>query len=609
MNRFTKLWDVVHVVWTLIAMAATCCAATPKQIAAARVAVAIAQIEVADEHAVLPGDSTGSTPDPSLPAVDLEPGTQSPERDLSYGGGDVWKVMVCNAEGCDIWKAVEAQQAETPFKLQFIGRQFIACKEVDFKRASTAVITIVHGEERWDGKFVTQYDGWAFFDATKPTKQADAGDAMKKGLDAAKSQMPSPFVEQPVRLVPLASSSGVFHEHLPAQLVINCWDKGCPAGERQEREIMKQLKPLKWRIGTADDDQIQFIHGPALLTCPTIHLLQNGLLIQSWESYQDPRVLSHALRKAWDTADVPDSHAMQSSGPAGAIACAGPIRNYIEYHRKYIGDGNAYHTRLARNGDASLPLLHAKEWKAKQIWGSDGRLEVDAPNAINLPCKSMAVAYRIRGEDLTLDPDSFTLPGFANRLAPSHQSGYGNAGPQPVGIIGIDDALFIWSVVSMIRDVVALLRPSVDLILPEQIVFTTTLNGDTITVNFDSGPTVKLTWLFTFNLKLKSVTVTPQNIHVEFTGSRWIKSRDFKVIDSSAADPFPPAAITPASEQEQKKPAVINPQPLTSVKTNVVSGWHSHQCDRCRTIWSHGAGATVRDHYCPKCGRYQDRQM
>jgi hypothetical protein len=359
----------------------------------------------------------------------------------------------------------------------------------------------------------------------------------------------------PMRLIPLASSTGEpFHEHLPAQLVIKGWASGCSVCENLKRNVKSILGPRGWSSGASETSQIRFVTVPQTEKVPQIVLMQNGIEIKRWDGYQDPGMLSNRLRDAWDKA--PNQHPMQASGSAGAIACGQQIRNGAVYWRKYVGEGNDVHISLSRNGAASVPLLHAKDWDVKSLWGSDFRIEIQAPNAVNLPTKEMGVSCRIRGQDLMPTIDPFTLKGYARYLAPMQQSVavYGAEG-QVVGIIGIDDALFIWSVVSMMRDIFALLRPSVDLMLPENISFTVRLDGDKFNVRFDSGPTVKLVWLFTFALKINTVTVSPTLIHAEFSGSRFIKSRDFQVIDGTASDPFPPASIpAPMPEVVEEEP-------------------------------------------------------
>lgn len=348
-----------------------------------------------------------------------------------------------------------------------------------------------------------------------------SGDA--QSVEATPNFVPSP---EPMRME--FARQAVVSEVLPAQLIITCWEKGCPVGARQERDVVKQLRPLNWRIGDADDDQIRFVHGPPDQPCPTIELYQNGSVIQRWESYQDPRTLSHALRKAWDDAGDHPNAASQATGAGGDIHASQQIRQTFDYLRKYVGEGNRSTMQWSRNGSPALSLFAMGDWDAVGIFGTDGRIQLDSPDAINLPTKSLAFGYRIIGRDMILDADPVRFAGMADRLSLSG-SRTRSFGETPVGIIGIDDALEVYWVICMFKDIFALLRPSADLTLPNEVSGNAVLNGDTLTVQFDKPPVVKLVWMFTFKLAVKKVVVTEKNVHVEFSGSRWIKSRDFQV--------------------------------------------------------------------------------
>jgi hypothetical protein len=200
----------------------------------------------------------------------------------------------------------------------------------------------------------------------------------------------------------------------------------------------------------------------------------------------------------------------------------------MEYLRKYVGDGNRSTIQWDRNGSPALSLFAMDEWDAVGIFGTDGRIQLDSPNAIGLPTKSLGFGYRIVGRDVVLDADPVRFAGLADKLSLGGKHSQA-VGATPAGIIGIDDALEVYWVICMFKDIFALLRPSADLTLPNEVTGSAVLNGDTLSVQFDKPPVVRLVWMFTFKLAVKRVVVTEKNVHVEFSGSRWIKSRDFAV--------------------------------------------------------------------------------
>jgi hypothetical protein len=210
-----------------------------------------------------------------------------------------------------------------------------------------------------------------------------------------------------------------------------------------------------------------------------------------------------------------------ATGGAGAIHARNGIQKFAAILRQRIGEGN-HIAGLWDRSEAKLNLFAAKDFGLKDWIGRQGRLQIDAPNAIGLPVKTMAISYDIVGDRIFLDAERFGLE--LSLLTP--KQGYGAA---PAQFVVLDDALFIYSVVQLMEAIWGLLHPSADIILPDQISWDCVLNGDTITITFDKSPSICLKWLMTFNLAVKKVVITDSNIHVEFSGSRWIKSRDFDV--------------------------------------------------------------------------------
>lgn len=313
----------------------------------------------------------------------------------------------------------------------------------------------------------------------------------------------------------------IVSEVLPAQLVVGGWEKGCPVCNRLEADFLRLLSPLGWKIGRDSQDQIQFVHIPNTEPCPRITLYQNGNQSKKWDGYQDPAMLSRELRKAWDEELAHPQIRAMSTGSAGTIHAAAQIRRAISHLRTYVGEGNSSSISWDRNGASQISLLAKSEWAAEAIFGTTGRIQLASPNAIDLPLNEFAFDYRIAGRDVVVDADPVRLAGLANKLAPNRESRSSNS--TSVGVIGIDDMLLIYNVFSMIRDIFSLLRPSCDVILPGQLSASAVLNGDTIVVEFIQPPTIRLVWLFTFNLTVKEVVITESNVHVKFravAGSR-----------------------------------------------------------------------------------------
>ena len=272
------------------------------------------------------------------------------------------------------------------------------------------------------------------------------------------------------------------------------------------------------------EEQPQFVSGFGVTEYPSFRIVT--------PKYQ---VVGHrsASMNAEQMLEFLHEHQQQSSyaatGSAGAFHGRQYIRQAHAYFRQYIGVGHAGNFTMDRNGADKLSLLATKDWKFKEVFGTNGRISLSAPDAVNLPIKQFSLGYRLEGSDVLINPDEFRIPGMAEKLSPSQSNIYG---ANPVGIIGIDDALLAYNVFQMIRDILSLLNPSVDVILPETIAATAKLQddySDNLIVEFTKGPTIRLTWLFQFNLKVERVEISEQQIRVVFSGSRWVKERTFRV--------------------------------------------------------------------------------
>lgn len=283
-----------------------------------------------------------------------------------------------------------------------------------------------------------------------------------------------------------------------------------------------------------------------------------------------------------------------ASGPAGAVHGSEQITTMIEWIDSHVGQGIPMQWRWDRTGAQTISLLLAgKKWSAEELFGLSGRFAISAPGAVNLPIDTLDFSYRIEGDDVVLDTSGVRLKGLAKSLG--IQNGDGAVGDAQ----GIDPISTAWTVISIVRLCWQILHPQADLKLGGTVTATGVLNGDTLTVKFKNGPVVRLVMVFTFSLGVQQIVISPRNVHVDFTGSRWIKSRDFPV--KSAQSVAPPMG----------NPLPRDPEPKTSVsiQKRVASppGWHSHRCPFDGTVWSHSSSSygSPPDHHCPKCGRLQ----
>ncbi len=318
---------------------------------------------------------------------------------------------------------------------------------------------------------------------------------------------------------------------LSAQLVVAHWRQGCAAGDRQERDLLRVLGPLGWRMGHSETDQIRFVPLPQHEPCPQLTLYQNGAILRSWNSYQNPAFLSQELRRAWDTAPTSLHHGV-TAGSAGAIHARTQIDSAITWWRQTLGEGSRVSVRWDRTGAQTFPLLAQGDWSAVALFGQSGRVEVSWIGHTSIPIKSLGFAYRVLGEDLSLDFDPILVQGLAQRLTPSVRTREnltvsrpesGEPQPSRLGLITI------WTITSVVRELVSLLNPTCDLQLGGNLSATAALQGDQLAIDFQQPPSIKLVALFTFQLAVQRVEISTESVRLIFTGSRLVKERTFAV--------------------------------------------------------------------------------
>ena len=216
------------------------------------------------------------------------------------------------------------------------------------------------------------------------------------------------------------------------------------------------------------------------------------------------------------------SKAVAPSGAAGAIHAKGQIQSVFAWWRANIGDGVKAECRWDRSGAQSFPLLAKGDWSALAVFGKFGHVQMSANGAVNLPVQSLGFGYKVDGDDITIDADQVTLKGLGKSLNPTVKQSL-TVEPSEIG------PGTVLTIVSVIRGVWSLLNPTADLQLGGNVSATAVLTGDTLAVDFQQCPSIKLIALFTFSLRVERVEITETSLRVLFGGSRLVKERTFAV--------------------------------------------------------------------------------
>lgn len=267
---------------------------------------------------------------------------------------------------------------------------------------------------------------------------------------------------------------------------------------------------------------LQIVHGlTADQLAPYLHDQDALDRIHGWqhsgEGELPSRVKLQGKRQRWEPRAA-------AAGRAGAIRGRAKIKQGLEWIRTNVGENVKAGFRWDRTGAQTFPLWHNQNFSAIAVLGASGRFELSAPGS-KLKVPGGGFAYTVRGKDLHIDLDPVVFVGLAESLF----------GPAPTMVNAQEkvsvDPFTVWTVLSIFRTVWSLLHPSADLQLGGNVSATAMLQGDTLGIDFQQMPQIRLVWIFTFRLGVRRVEITPTAVRILFTGSRFIQERSFEITD------------------------------------------------------------------------------
>lgn len=232
----------------------------------------------------------------------------------------------------------------------------------------------------------------------------------------------------------------------------------------------------------------------------------------------------HTTQQIWEIIQRNNPPGLQESyaalGPAGSIHASSQIRSTLNWWRTNIGEGNKVESGWDRTGAQTFPLLAKGDWSYQAVFGNFGRFRFSAPGS-NLTMKTGEFVYTVEDGWPVIQKIG---PIYLRPILESFTSEQGySADPSGIG------PATILSILSVLRDLHSLLHPTCDLQLGGNVTATAVLTGDTLAIDFQQCPSVKLVALFTFQLSVQRVEIREESVRVVFGGSRLVKERTFKV--------------------------------------------------------------------------------
>jgi len=431
-----------------------------------------------------------------------------------------WSVMVCTAEGCDLRNAVYDGQSLVVNDADF-----------DVDRAKIAKITIVHGSERFPGKYVSHDPSGVVFRvaeiqaATFQTLPVPPVESMRLVIETPMSATGPPAEKIRWRRY----SNDVLKEckttGKPILVVAGAkWCLPCKEMERttfMDQSIIDLIESSYLPVRIDQEEDAEVFGSLSVQAMPAMILLtpdDAGIVRVSKTRLTGKQ----SVKQLKDF--LGDSHQNASeTGCAGSIYGAEHIHGLFDWWRSHVGEGVKASMQWDRTGGQSFPLLANGDWSALAVCGRYGHVQLTAKGAVDLPVEALGFGYRVEGDDITIDADPITMKGVGLLMNPNVKKSA--VEPARVG------TGTILTIISVVRGVWSLLHPTCDLQLGGNVSATGVLNGNKLSFEFQQCPSIKLVALFTFQVAVKRIDIDldRQNVHLEFSGSRWLKSRDFAI--------------------------------------------------------------------------------
>lgn len=375
---------------------------------------------------------------------------------------------------------------------------------------------------------------WPLFIRAGVREQLYVADAESRAQAGNRRDLPSDFDKGQQQQGAVAEAA---NPRYPRMLFFHAdWCKPCVQAldDNNPNSFRAWLRKSQYQVDDTDrahvqlvdfDDHIELAMKYGVTRLPSLVLLRSDRVCSEATDYTGRQ----SIVDLFETLKQPP--AVKAPPPRKQpIAAAAPLKlrsqitDALGKFRQYAGDQASL--KWDRTGKQSFSLLQANtDWSAEALFGQSGRIEMSAPGS-PLMVKDAGFAYRVIGEDISIDLDPILLAGMAKRLNPRPSVG---ASVEPVGI----EPMTVLTILQVIRGLYLLLHPSVDLELGGNVACDLTLVGEVLTVKFSQCPRIRITAYWQWLLGVDTVIVSPSKIHVDFANTPGvmfpIRSREWSV--------------------------------------------------------------------------------
>jgi len=243
--------------------------------------------------------------------------------------------------------------------------------------------------------------------------------------------------------------------------------------------------------------------------------LEDGSVIwpKFWALY-DKDTLYRALSRPTATKNV----TYAASGVGGVIHGKAQIQKSFKWIEKNIGDDVVISLDLKRTGAQTFPFKQGTDWSYKAFLGGMGEANLKINGAKNLMFSELSTSYKTFSDRDDLDLNTkIVIKNFGKNLTSSQIE---KLDPITISII-FQTLNFLYQVIN----------PKIDLQVPGDLSADIAFKGDKVDVEFKKMPYIHVSAWWNFNLGVKNISLTDSEAVLNFTGSRWIKSRKLTIVD------------------------------------------------------------------------------
>lgn len=208
-----------------------------------------------------------------------------------------------------------------------------------------------------------------------------------------------------------------------------------------------------------------------------------------------------------------------ATGSGGVIHGRDKVRKLFTWLDENVGKDVKIIIAWDRTGAQTFPFKSGTDWSANALLGRMGNFSLKANGAKNILFSEISTGYRFidNTDDLELTPKIIIKSISTNKFSAE--------APKKL------DPITITTIISIGQILYQILNPKIDLQIPGNLEMEIIYTDQQLNVDFNRAPSIHVSAWFEFNLAVKRALLNLEKLHLDFTGSRWIKEREMNIVE------------------------------------------------------------------------------